>query len=1450
MSYIKEVLQEVRGMDSPNQVRVVVVGLDFVYIRKHDGVSSSEALFLPFDPNLLDGGDPLFFLGERTYGTLENLYVHERYSSSPVINIYKDKSNRGLIRLFSLVDLSNSEELDTIASGVDRGISAEELGYPLSRSREEYVSIYPLQPEHYAWDASEGKAYFEGIESLVKGSSLEGVEESESVEDVEEVDEAEPVEEVDEPTSDIEADEYSLQDTLDFYAAQIDTVVTDIVNNYTNIFKAGYQLKRPVGIVGEGGESGKLMTLSGSSQVLTKPNPVIRALYQLTVAEYNLKILPYRSVSDIATIIVNGVTPDGQRVSVDDRLYFPYKMLEFAYGRKTPKPTEGGRTNYPKHSDKLNWEAYVSEVDENLRRVTEGIVRVILDNNRDLEHYDAKVESEVAESLSRFKDVFTTCILVGEFPLIKGLPSLLKVRMLLPYELTSTSNIATESMRVGIHSLGTDPFEGIPLHDGLYHMYTHEYNHALANSKPVYAYHAAKSLKESGHEVNYKNMIIGMGLDDSILQNGSGTVNLVPNMSHFVTAGSRAGKGVDGMAKLAAGLKSGKPVFYLDNKPDIGAAILDIEPNAFVVNGQLVTNSEDGGTNLGKHFTSGSPLGYVNPQGVPSYLYNSSQALFGGRTYSDLGAVFYTRALQLIMLITYFRTLDDVREKVNLGDKFNGIVAFFDEFNVTQDSGIGPLLQKIYFNYARTDYAEAERNAQETGKKNSVRKPSETAYWGTALVESLKATAMMLADGTKAGYMNGEAAASDIYIVGQDLPDVVESAEDFDDFYPTHRGKNTERAQFASGKGGSKSQPLVPLVSPGGADIFVGYNFKHSNYLNQSKGFAKDKLDKDARLFAYIPTYNRSVKKSIESANEEFARTVPTYYKPLLLLVDSDMDKYFVKNAMSYAIESGIDAESIILDNAEEDEQGNPVKHERKQFSDNKGHSYTTEYRIHPAVGLKDYLNYIGMSEEDISSSLLSASNIAQGVVTALGYDGTWREFIQDLRPEYIIHAPNVLESIRTGKRLADLNAKTFSEFREAYPEAFTVSDVGRLSDGVGDVEDSYQPIDFETYGRELDEEEDSTVYANSEGRSVEDLEEIYRQDGLMDDIDLGAEQDVYYNAKAVAFSVQDKYKGLTLEEIENLSLDEQKALYDFLTENLKNKAVIENPNDERLGYGKLGVAYDNYGRAYKIDTSQVDLTSSDYDEIILDDNMAKLEGNSLEVSHRALVRTVTDKALAVAKASGGFKSISVIGGSLVVNEVMIGLRIAENLLGGLPSNVADDIRSGRLASYLDWRLLRRSGVVALKVDSSRFVFEEISRGMGYSRNFNVQELFEDLPRLQKFVVGDNEYTRERVKAIAKNLEEDEFYQPRRAEQAYRLSQAWLGRNRISSWQRANDVWKRKDLGTFRKVLSTTGNVALAGASGATEVTGWAGRKLFRGVGRAASEFKSLLDDSNSLRKK
>ena len=309
MSYIKEALQEIGQLPSPNVVQNLVIGRDFVYARFHMPVQGKESLLLPFDADKVDES-PMYILKDRVYGTLEDLVLDESYTDDPILQEYAQKAFNGQIRLKSVVPCDNAIE---VAVALDEGATGEQLGFgSMFENGKPYYSRYSLQPEHYDWDV-QAKSYFQELESRLRGvSSSEEEVAEESIEEVEE-----PIEEVvEEPTE----EHYNLRDAVDYYAAHIDTVVSDIISNYTKLFKAGYQLKRPVGVLGEQGDSGKLMTLSGSSQTFTKPNPVIRALYQLTVAEYDLKILPYRSVDHIASIIVNGVTPDGVTISRDTRL--------------------------------------------------------------------------------------------------------------------------------------------------------------------------------------------------------------------------------------------------------------------------------------------------------------------------------------------------------------------------------------------------------------------------------------------------------------------------------------------------------------------------------------------------------------------------------------------------------------------------------------------------------------------------------------------------------------------------------------------------------------------------------------------------------------------------------------------------------------------------------------------------------------------------------------------------------------------------------------------------------------------------------------------------------------------------------------------------------------------------------------------------------------------------
>ena len=1452
MSYIREALQGIEQLPSPNVVQNLVIGRDFVYARFHMPVHGKESLLLPFDYDKVDES-PMFFLNDRVYGTLEDLVIDQSYTEEPILQEYAQKAFNGKIRLKSVVPCDNAIE---VAVALDEGATGEQLGFGLMfEGGLPYYSRYSLQPEHYDWDV-QAKSYFQDLEISLRGVSEPEIE---SEEPVEEIAEEHVVEEVQEEISSsrkrTSEDMNAIRAYKTMYASAIDT----ILSNYALMFTAAYQLKRPYGIATIENGKPNIVTIKGTSREYTSMDGILMhgPLIRQTINASGLKICETRNAWDIAELVLTGRTSDGKETaSASDRLYFPNKMLEFAYGLETPKETEGGRTNYPRHSDAESWDKYSKVVKKSLEQVFEVLVISVVRNKKEEGIDDIaspEIRNTIDTSIERIKQAFLTCVMVAEVVQIGGILGLLKLKILDPYGLDISQNIATnvayeaysmqDSTKAVSRNVVTEPSSPY------YSVHTFEGDSKMVNAMPLFAFKAATSLKQAGRPITYAQMILGIDTNDNILQNGSGKVNMTPKITHYTIARSRAGKGVEGLSKLANAIKSGKPVFYLDNKPDMASMVMELCREAFAVNGgDYAPPSEEQGLNIQGFFTPEQYMSWGKPELIPSFLYARGSGIFDSGHPSKLADIYYLRAVLLIMSIIDARVRIPSVAEMDLFKDVNGedsgLVAFFDEFN-NVNSGIRSMLDSVYkkefasMNYYLNEKKIAQARLTEEDEKKIPKqtqtKPSPAAY--------------RVSKGKNAGYGNGENAKTDIYIIGQELPDIVDSSTNLNQYYP-ERMATVNKAKRDTLK--SDYYPLAPLVAPFGQDILVGYS--DDNYLNQHRGFAKDKLNAQNRMFAYVNEFNTTSRQKILTGDETFAQTVPVYYKPFLILPDHDYRKYYVKNSMSFLNSAGLNIEEVIEQNAEVDENGNPIYGEPYEINlMGKGTAkIDSGVQLNSAVGLKGYLNFIGVSDEEIYANLKRSSDIANEFMRLIGYNGTWREFVMDLRPEYIFSIDDINESITTGVPLANVTTNSSAEFYYVYKELFTTSSAYDPEATVDEGESARSGLIFDLADEspELDElfKPTGSAYANEQNVDPEDSDEIFKQDGLLNDIDLNKEKDVYDNAKAVEFSNMERLRNLTFDQILSLPDSEKALIYKQLADALKDEPFLEKPDDLEFGYGRLGVVYDESGRAYKVDTSQVDLTGSDYDEIVLDEHMTAMGGNTPEISYSALLKTVTEKAVATAKTQGGFRSISVVGGSLIINDTMIGLCIAEELLKGLPSTVADDIRSGRLAGYFNWRLLPRSGVITLKVDSTKFVFSSVSEGMGYGANFNVQELFEDVRSLQKFVVGSKSYDRMDIKEFGYGTQ-DEFYRPRRSEQAYRLSQAWLHQRKINTWQRSIDTWKRKDLGTFRKTLYSGANLVGAGLATGTQATGWAGRKLLRGIGKAARDFKDLIDESSKISK-
>ena len=618
MSYIKEALKEIAQLPSPNVVQNLVIGRDFVYARFHMPVQGKESLLLPFDADKVDES-PMYILKDRVYGTLEDLVLDESYTDDPILQEYAQKAFNGQIRLKSVVPCDNAIE---VAMALDEGATGEQLGFG---------SMFENGKPYYDWDV-QAKSYFQELESRLGGvsdSEEDLGEEDVAVElptndsdDLGEKNVAQEVveEEVSSSRKRTPEDMNAIRAYKTMYASAIDT----ILSNYALMFTAAYQLKRPYGIATIENGKPNIVTIKGTSREYTSMDGILMhgPLIRQTINASGLKICETRNAWDIAELVLTGRTSDGKETaSASDRLYFPNKMLEFAYGLETPKETEGGRTNYPRHSDAESWDKYSKVVKKSLEQVFEVLVISVV-RNKKAEGVDdiasPEIRNTIDTSIERIKQAFLTCVMVAEVVQIGGILGLLKLKILDPYGLDISQNIATsvayeaysmqDSTKAVSRNVVTDPSSPY------YSVHTFEGDSKMVNAMPLFAFKAATSLKQAGRPITYAQMILGIDTNDNILQNGSGKVNMTPKITHYTIARSRAGKGVEGLSKLANAIKSGKPVFYLDNKPDMASMVMELCREAFAVNGgDYAPPSEEQGLNIQGFFTPEQYMSWGKP---------------------------------------------------------------------------------------------------------------------------------------------------------------------------------------------------------------------------------------------------------------------------------------------------------------------------------------------------------------------------------------------------------------------------------------------------------------------------------------------------------------------------------------------------------------------------------------------------------------------------------------------------------------------------------------------------------------------------------------------------------------------------------------------------------------------------------------------------------------------
>lgn len=1277
----------------------------------------------------------------------------------------------------------------------------------------------------------------------------------------EDMGEEEVYEDSDEP--EVNDDEAVLREEIKkVFNSTVISLVSKVKKRYDLLFESGYDLERPYCIISDKGS----LFVDSDNVLKMRENPskdidfsAILNIYELFEGKIGFNLSDARSSKVIAQDLLEGYLNGGK---LD---YFPYKLLEYAYGRNPSREesTQYSYATYKGQGVSTNWGKFGDKVVEDIRLTVEDAITSycldVLKTGTERENIisiirDSQIIKNIQNYIEYVADSLSVCIIVTEYKSIDGKPVMLKMRVCDPRG--KVTNGMTGEIINTAFSGNTGGSSGATLNSGLnesdsmtYRVFEfgHEFNHSLSNAMPLFAYKAFEKLREKGENVSFKGLILGQSTDGTILRNGTHGLVLDKKLFHYINAGSRSGKGVMTLNMIAGALLSGKAVIYLDNKPDMVSMLAKLcggeeggnysGPPFFGINGSNNVDDKQ------KQFTHEDA--WISRDNIPI----EAVALFGEPTWSKYGEIFYMRAYTLAMGIILARGLDGGHGKMNdpaYGGK-EGIFLVCDETNVLQEKFkvIGqiiadkiPLQAKKFKSMSASlesvyneAYSENARKGAELKFFNAKRDFEEAfnahKFYALAYLNTLSDNIAYIYDKSLAGFLQKEMECSDIVIIGQNLEqkpiskDTITSAVSSGRLSGEGSGANgLGGTQIAKDVKGMASIPFAHFVFSS-SDALIGYNSLHPEYLAQTEQNSKafGRLDLVANNFCYIPNFKVSASED-DVPGAQLTKNVANastsvYFKPYLIL--NDASKAYTDQMFDRVRNAGLTPEDVVYEYPNAD------------GSD-----------ISPYVGFPEYMSLMGVS--DIPERLQKGANIANMVVRdVLGYqdDGSgrplWLQFVTDMRPEWMLSVRDI--ACMCGGLTSDANmtkgrdnpiTKEYYEYIDYVNKhkELNIDDTTMSSEGAY-FEDENGERQYDISGYESDARRD--FYATDDGSDEEFEEESFQDrmahslgdDETIDDfeeIDLFDDSDNFDEPGAENIGAFDDFEDANAvsDTYGNPVLDEKDALIATLIDRLQQNGIdvsdLDGYSIPETGKG-VDCGYDCPD--YKEEFSSQDIENMDFSSE--DDEITA-------TTYANLVKLVTSKVIGNFGGYDRINTFRVIGGAIAINGTIFRSKVSKDCLGLLPLDIRRQISAGNLAELFNYReLFNMPNLRGLDFDSESFVYNRVSPLLGFIGTIGVDNYFEAFSSLQILKIGNRKFTRQNYKMEIGD--EDIFSYQSKATKYARMCDNNLSNLTSKSWSFTKNMFNSKNHGlvakTFGVIFGTTASAVTGVASlGAKAVKG------------------------------
>lgn len=1291
-----------------------------------------------------------------------------------------------------------------------------------------------------------------GVVSIEDAPADEDIVVSETSEDLEEV-----VQEHDDSTE-ADRDKYDdIDKELDrCFGGTIPNYVSKLLNTFDLLYASGYDLRRPHGVLGAEGvyyvDSDNHCSVRSGGTVMDFGTSV--KMYSLFQNRLGFKEKSCRSLGVIGLEIVSQYMSNP---SVP--LYFPMKCLEIMFGRvpaTAKKEANGEKIVYFSRSEYINsWSKYSSLVlKPHLTQMLSQCVKYFVQNTGIAENMRTL---SAVDAVNGLLDYAVSCLSSGVFVIdykaSSGLPVKFKVRVSDPMNKLGTSDYTTAIINT-VFSGNVGGLESKKMSSGLnkqlsaeyrVYEYAHEFNHRLSNATPLFAYKALEALNARGEKPNWDTAIIGQAMDDTILRNGSGGINLAGSLFHHINAGSRSGKGVMTLNMVASGIASNKALFYFDNKVDMGSMLSSLAhggskrvyPSMFVVNGSNFEKDDFG------EFSRRND--WILEENIPQEV----RTLFGSSSWETLGELFYLRAYMLSLGIIFARGSDSngKADDPMFGGQ-DGLMVVVDEINQVQTrmlekasimADVVPPLESEYQN--RVDAIKSavsdEKEASKLPKllRSFKRQFNASAYYALSLLKSYGDCIQSIKYKSFSGFRDSEARVSDIFIIGQNLEPI--PVGDLNDILKTSRYKNESDVglnKMSTGGNRVRTQSIpYQMTLFKSADAFIGYNVAQPAYLKQTdpNSNAFGVLDKVARGFAYIPSFEPvkdGEKPADQFCSREKANNPSTvYFKPYLILNQSDMDSSYVTEMFKYAYAEGAGAtkEQVI---AEYPDDRDPTK-------------------LNKGVGFTEYIGMMGI--DNIQGRLSRGADIANHVVkNYLGYEGRlgspiplWLQFITDLRVEWMF-SPQDVWAMCTGNSEYNLGKGSKSKITGEYYQY--VEDLAELQlMGVDITDNSLTPSMLSGEGKyskdDIERFEIQAGLSSKEDGSFPEEEYSEEQERLADA--MGDFSSEFNESELLGDS------GIKDSVLENLIGGEEGTClnpsgsvgYSAVTEAvssanmqaIKDAMRVLNSNGYRvsLDMGSYSVSPEGTIKTdFSPADSQADLGSlfegSDFEQ-----------GSNQEEAFQDIVNSITKKVIADYGGLQRIKSFAIVGDSLVINRVMYRCKIDKSIADTLFVDLRREVNAGNIIRLFNYKVLAgMTELVELKCDSASFMREYVNHSAFGSSSVPYEAYFKALPQLGVLQIGKHKISREEID----KAESEALYYSQTSCSKFLDSVHELSRKANSgTWSWGKSKLTDKNSRWYQKVLWTTVVLSALGATAAT-----------RGVTAGVASAKTAYDKSKAKR--